>query len=161
MFSGQYILVIGSLSILTLLILTFYNADGNIDTLTLDNEAIIAATGIGQTIIEKMAAKSFDENVINSYLTYPDSLTSPSLLRAEEGETSIDLFDDFDDFNQYTRTDTLNRLGHFDIVVNVHYVEKDNPDTPVSSKSFHKLATVSVSNKYLLNTLKLSLIASY
>ena len=47
MFSGQYILVIGSLSILTLLILTFYNADGNIDTLTLDNEAIIAATGIG------------------------------------------------------------------------------------------------------------------
>lgn len=161
MYSGQNILVIGALSILTLLIISFYTSEGSKYTMTLDNEAIIAATGLGQSVIEKLSAKPFDEKVINSYFEVPDSLTSASDLGAEEDETDIQFFDDLDDFNEYSITDSLLRMGKFNIHVVVNYVNKDKPDSAVNVRTFYKLATVSVSNPYLLYTLKLHYLASY
>jgi hypothetical protein len=161
MFSGQNILVIGALSILTLLIISFYSSEGNKVSMTLDNEAVIAATGLGQTIIEKLTATHFDEKVIDNYYEIPDSLTSPLDLRPDSGETDVTMFDDFDDYNNYSRTDTLIRLGEFHISVVVNYVNKENADSAVNEQTFYKMATVSVSNSYLFSTLKLHYLASY
>ena len=161
MFSGQNILVIGALSILTLLIISFYNSEGNKVSMTLDNEAVIAATGLGQTIIEKMTSRSFDEKAIGKYFELPDSMTNVNDLGPEDDETNISMFDDFDDFNNYSQTDTLMRLGEFDVSVVVNYVTKEKPDSAVNVKTFYKLATISVSNPFLYDKLKLHYLASY
>jgi hypothetical protein len=159
---GQMLLTIGGIMLLSFLMLTFYESEGNSTTVTLFNEALITSTGIGQTVIEEMALKSFDENTINRSNATIDSLTLPNSLGPEAYETSIDLFDDFDDFNNYARTDTLSRLGNFDIEVSVNYVQFEEPDSVVNVRTFYKLATVSVTNKkYLVDTLKLSYTASY
>lgn len=161
MSSGQNILVIGALSILTLLIISFYNSESTKYIMTLDNEAIITATGLGQIVIEQISSKHFDEKIINNYFWVPDSLTSPLDLGAEEDETELALFDDVDDFNNYSRKDSLDRLGKFNISVVVNYIKKEEPDSIVNVRTFYKLATVSVTNPYLLSTLKLHYLASY
>ena len=161
MFSGQNILVIGALSILTLLIISFYSSEGNKVTMTIDNEAVIAATGLGQTVIEKLTSKSFDEKVIDRYHEVADSMTSPQYLGPEDDETDVTMFDDFDDFNNYSENNTLIRLGDFHVSVVVNYVHKENADSAVNVRTFYKMATVSVSNPYLFNTMKLHYLASY
>lgn len=161
MFSGQNILVIGALAILSVLIITFYNNEGNKYTMTLDNEAVIAATGLGQTVIEKLSTKPFDENTLGRYVDLPDSLTLPDSLGPESNESDIVMYDDFDDFHNYSETDSLMRLGYFKVSVNIDYVFKHNPDSAVDVRTFYKLATVSVSNPYLRNDLSLHYLASY
>lgn len=161
MYSGQNILVIGALSILTLLILNFYDSDSNQLSISLYNEAVVTATGLGQTVIEEISSKPFDEKVINQYVEVPDSLTPALSLGAETGETDIYLFDDMDDFKNYSRTDSLFRLGNFNINVDVNYVEETKPDIAGNVRTFYKLATITVTNPYLKGALKLNYIASY
>jgi hypothetical protein len=129
--------------------------------MTLDNEAIIAATGLGQTLIESLTSRSFDEKVIDKYYEVPDSMTSPLELGPDSGESDVTMYDDFDDFNNYSQTDSLIRLGTFNVSVVINYVHKEKADSAVDERTFYKLATVSVSNKYLFNTLKLHYLASY
>lgn len=161
MFSSQYILIIGSLSILTLLIITFANVDGTIGTLSIDNEAIIAGTGMGQTIIEKISSKPFDEKVIKNSHDSADSLTAPIELGPDEGESSFEQFDDMDDFNNYSYTDSLRRLGEFEVDVSVHYVLRNDQHIKSDVRTLYKLVTVNISNSYLKDKLKLNFIASY
>jgi len=158
---GQMLLTIGGIMLLSFLILTFYESEGNSTTMTLFNEALITSTGIGQTVIEEMSLKAFDENTINRTNATIDSLTLANNLGPDNLETTIDLFDDFDDFNNYSRTDSLSRLGNFNINVTVNYVLYEEPDSVVNVRTFYKMAEVSVTNTYLVDTLTLSYTASY
>jgi hypothetical protein len=165
MFSGQTLLVIGGLVLLTFAMLTFYTSEGNTTQMTIYNEAIITASGIGQTIIEEMALKSFDESTINQVVDSPDSLTlfgnlGPDDIAGGSKET-IDTFDDFDDFDGFTRIDSLVRLGNFEVRVFVNYVMYEQPDSVIKVRSFYKKAEVQVYNDFLVDTLKLNYTASY
>lgn len=164
MFSGQTLLVIGGLVLLTFAMLTFYTSEGNTTTMTIFNEALITATGIGQTVIEEMALKAFDENTIDQIVDSPDSLTLPLDLGPDStpvDEITIDLYDDIDDFNGYTRTDSLARLGRFNVKVSVSYVKYEQPDSVVYSRTFYKQAEVTVTNDFMVDTLTLNYTASY
>jgi hypothetical protein len=165
MFSGQTLLVIGGLVLLTFAMLTFYTSEGNTTQMTIYNEALITATGMGQTVIEEMALKAFDENTIDQIVDSPDSLTlngnlGPDVNPDQTTETFA-TFDDFDDFNGYTRTDSLVRLGDFDISVIVNYVKYEEPDSVVNVRTFYKKAEVKVVNEWLVDTLTLNYTASY
>lgn len=164
MFSGQTLLVIGGLVLLTFAMLTFYTSEGNTTTMTIFNEALITATGIGQTVIEEMAQKAFDENTIDQVVDSPDSLTLPADLgpdSAPVNEITIDLYDDLDDYNGYTRTDSLSRLGNFHVKVSVSYVKYEQPDSIVYTRTFYKQAEVTVTNEFMVDTLTLNYTASY
>jgi len=161
MSSGQTLLTIGGIMLLSFIMLTFYESEGTSTTMTLFNEALITSTGIAQTVIEEMALKDFDELTISSVADSPDSLTLAYNLGPETGETDIDLFDDIDDFNGYARSDSLSRLGNFNIEVDVNYILYEDPDSVVNVRTFYKLARVSVTNIYLVDTLTLSYTSSY
>lgn len=160
---GQTLLTIGGIMLLSFIMLTFYESEGNSTSMTIFNEALITSTGIGQTVIEEMALRSFDENTIGTIIESTDSLTFANVLGCETGEDSSDVntFDDIDDFNGYSRTDSLSRLGLFYIDVTINYVKYEEPDSIVNFRTFYKLATVSVTNAYLVDTLTLSYTASY
>lgn len=158
---GQTLLTLGGIVLLSFVMLTFYSSEGSSTEMTIFNEALITSTGIAQTVIEELAMREFDENSITVILESADLLTLPMSLGPETGEDSLHLFDDIDDFNGYERTDSLSRLGNFDIEVVVNYIKAEEPDSIVNFRTFYKLATVSVTNAYLVDTLTLSYTASY
>ena len=112
-----------------------------------------------------MALKAFDENTTTQIVDSPDSLTlfgnlGPDYIPGVAYETFAQ-FDDFDDFHGYSRTDTLVRLGNFDVSVLVNYVMYEEPDSIVTDRTFYKKAEVTIINDWLVDTLTLNYTASY
>ena len=163
MSSGQTLLTIGGIMLLSFIMLTFYESEGNSTAMTLFNESLITSTGIAQTVIEELSMRNFDELTITNVFDTPDSLTLAAYLGVDgsENKDSLNDFDDVDDFNGYERIDSLDRLGNFRISVAVSYVGYENPDSAVNVRTFYKMATVSVGNDYLVDTLTLSYTSSY
>lgn len=157
----QTFLVMGSLIALTFTILTMNRSQSYQSTLEINNEAIITATGIGQSLLEEIQLKVFDENTIDSVVTDVNSLTSPLYLKNESGESTQYLYDDIDDYNGYKHLDTLQRLGVFTTDVLVYYVETMNPDEKLTSKTFSKRIDIAISNEYLLDAVVFSKVISY
>lgn len=157
----QTFLVIGSLAALTYTSLNINNKISTQTTWELNNEAMFSGTGIGQSLLEEIELKAFDERTISSRINTTDSLTTTAALGIESGESILTTFDDFDDYNGYIKRDTLNRLGVFSAEIEVYYVNTMSPDVRSESRTFSKRVNVYVSNKYLLDTLVFVKIASY
>jgi len=165
--SGQQLLVLGAIVLLSIFILRVYTTENGYIKNSISNQAIITATGLGQTLLEQIQSDAFDQKTVLNAVKSPDSLTAPSLLGPEAGETttppSFAKFNDVDDYNGYTETDSMGNLGAFNIKAKVSYCTKMNPDLPSSVRTFSKRVDIFVCNKYLLiiDTLKLSKVISY
>ena len=69
-------------------------------------------------------------------------------MKAESGEVYPN-FDDVDDFNNYTRSDTIPKMGIFNISVSVSYMNDNFVET--TSKTYNKNVTVQVTSPSLIN----------
>jgi hypothetical protein len=154
-------MVIVGILLLTVFILTVYRASTARITISVLNEATITATGLAQSLIDEIQIKSFDEKTISQTITSEDSLTAVGSLGPETGEILVTQFDDVDDYKNYTRSNSLSRLGTFNSRVDVYYVQKLNPETRSSVRTFTKRIDVFVTNFSLTDTIKLSHVVSY
>lgn len=161
MSTGQSMLVIIGLLLFSIFMLTVYRASNARISITLLNEATITATGIGQSLIDEIQVKAFDEKTVSASISTPDSLTPSGSLGKDTGETLLTQFDDVDDFHNYTRTDSLSRLGAFNSKVTVAYVQKFTPDVKTTTRTFSKRVDVFVMNMALTDTIKLCHIVTY
>ena len=157
----QTFLVMGSIVALTFTILTMNRNQALQSQLQINNEAILTATGIGQSFLEEIQLKAFDENTIDTLISDVNDLTCAQLLKPETGETSFYLYDDIDDFNGYTHADTLDRLGIFKTGIIVYYVETMKPDQKLTTKSFSKRIDIKIENEYLIDAVVFSKVISY
>lgn len=157
--TGQQIIAIGAIFLLSLLALTVYRSTGNRTTSNYENEAILTGTSIGQSMLEEITSKSFDENTISSPAKNTSDLSS--VLGPETGENNVNQYDDIDDYLNYTTSDSLERMGKFNIKVSVYYVEKMNPEVKSIVRTFSKRIDVMVTNKNLPDTLKLNYVVAY
>ena len=157
----QQFLVIGGILILSYLSLTFFKSNSTQTDSNYNNEVIIMGTGIGQSMLEEILTKSFDENTITSSVNNADSLTSVSSLGKDAGENSSLKYDDVDDYKNFTRSDTLENLGVFTTTVLCCYVNEANTDLTSYSRTFLKRIDVSVTGENLKIPLKFNYIVSY
>ncbi len=157
----QQFLVIGGILILSYLSLTFFKSNSTQTDSNYNNEVIIMGTGIGQSMLEEILTKSFDENTITSSVNNADSLTSVSSLGKDAGENSSLKYDDVDDYKNFTRSDTLENLGVFTTTVLCCYVNEVNTDLTSYSRTFLKRIDVSVTGENLKIPLKFNYIVSY
>ena len=157
----QNILVIGGLALLTSLILTFNNSRIHKTEFILENETIFTGTGIGQSLLDVIQTKSFDEQTISKSFTSPDSLTPSGSLGTDASETSESLYDDIDDYNNFTKTDSLGVLGNFSTKIKVYYINKLSPETKSSTPTFSKRIDIYITGLYLSDTIKLNNILTY
>ncbi len=158
--TAQLIMLLGGLLLLIFLSMTFYSSFRSKSDIELYNEALITGTAIGQSIIDEISTRAFDQKTVTKSITVPDSLTVVGSLGPEVGESNSTLFNDIDDFKNYVRLDTL-VMGVFRTRVNVNYLSKMNPGLISSSKTFTKRIDVFVSNLYLQDTLKLNYVITY
>ena len=157
--TGQQIITVGALFLLSLLVLMVYRSTGNRSTSNYENEAILTGTSIGQSMLEEITSKAFDENTISSTAKTPSDLSAA--LGPDAGESTASQFDDVDDYNNYTTSDSLERMGRYDIRVSVYYVEKMNPDVKSYVRTFTKRIDVKLTNKNIPDTLQLNYVVAY
>ena len=161
MSSIQQFLVIGGLFLLGILILNTNKANSISSDQIYNNEAVIAGTGAGQTLINQILSKAFDEKTVTSAVTKISDLTPAAKLGKDTGENSITEFNDVDDYDSYSDTETIGRLGDFDIKISVYYVTYNSPDVKSSTATFLKRIDVAVTNSLLKDKLKFSQLVSY
>ncbi len=130
--SGHMLLTIASVILLSNLILNVHKANTDRMIATYTSESVIDASGLAQSIIDMIQSKAFDENTIKAEVWQTDSLTAAIKLGPESGEYKHTEFDDIDDYNNYSTTVSLDRMGDFDINVNVFYVSNLNPQVKSS-----------------------------
>ncbi len=158
--SGHMLLAIAGVFLLSNLILNVHKANTERMIATYTSESVIDASGLAQSIIDMIQSKAFDENTTKAAVWHLNSLTSAFKLGPESGEHMHTNFDDIDDYNNYMATVSLDRMGDFDINVNVFYVTTLNQQKS-SIPTYSKKIEVSIINYSLLDTLLYTHIVSY
>jgi len=159
--TGQMILSIGALLLLSLTVLRVNNTILQTDSVMMDSKFGILATSIATSLIEKASKKSFDANTFEDAVSNLSGLTPANGLGPGAGETTPENFNDFDDFDGYTEQITNLPSAVFDVSCEVCYVNPTNPDGKLSTQSWHKKMNVKVSSPSSKDTINLSTIYSY
>lgn len=159
--TNQMLLASGALFILTLIILLFYRTSAEQSSVSLENDAMLAASGLAQSLIAEIQKRSFDEITVSKYIDSTDSLTSATELGPEDDELFLTQYDDVDDFNGYSVVDSSTKLGQYKLSVSVDYISDMDPNTISVSKTYNKMVMVAVTSMYLSDSLKLYHIVGY
>ena len=159
--SIQQFLVIGGIMLLSYLSLTFYRSSGTQTSTMIENETIITATSVGQSIIDEISMKAFDEKTINGFTSTTAGLTPVDSLGFDKTENNANKYDDIDDYRNYKRIDYLPRLGMYTTFVCVKYANPNTLDS-IQARTFLKRIDVSVViNSGMKDTVKLNHYISY
>ncbi len=161
MSTGQTLLVTIGLVLFTIFVLTVYRTTTSRFAFAIANEALITGSALAQSLIEEITQKSFDEKTVNQVINTVDSLTLPSQLGPDVGETNVTLFDDVDDYKNYIKTDSLQRLGQFISRVIVYYVQSTNTEILSSNRTFFKKIDILVTNSFIKDTIKMFRVIAY
>lgn len=160
--SAQLLTILGGLVILSLLGLSFYNSYRTKSDVNYYNEALITASGLGESMLEQIMTRAFDEKSVSKAANTTDSLTASYNLGTDTGESTIATFDDIDDFDNYIRFDTLSVFGLYRTSVKVRYMTKMNPNSLSASRTFSKRIDIKVFNNYMgTDTVKFFHVVTY
>lgn len=161
--TGQMMITIAALLLLSVVILRVNNSFLSTNTVVNQTKYDVMAVSLGTSIIEEASSKAFDTYTRNNSVTSVSSLTSPYSLGPGSGEVYPN-FDDFDDFNGYTRNtsnDTTFLSANFTARTVVDYVTPTNPNTTSYIRTWHKRLRVTVTSPSMPDTVRLSTIFSY
>lgn len=166
MSSGQTLMTIGALIILSIVILTGNRRLNDNEEYLLETRFGLEATAIATSIIEIASQLPFDEMSWDSTKIekVADDFTLTSYLGPDAGESTIDTFDDFDDLNQYAETDTTQQ-NIYNVLCQVGYVQAKNTGSQLDSysltRTLYKKLDVTISSPVTKDTLKLSYIHGF
>lgn len=181
MHTGQTLLTLGALILLTIAILNVNRGLSEIDISLDQNRYRLEALSLMTSYIEQATQYFFDEAVADTNATEKDvtSFTPPDQLGFDAndydptyGDT---LIDDFDDYNGYVKIDTGRSGVVYKVMFKVQYVKlSGNKIVPSTSKEYHKMMTIYIVDNYnppliykyvngkkVRDTLKISFVYSY
>lgn len=162
---SQTLITIGALMLLSSIILSLNNAILGRDLVNYESEATLTAISVGQSLLEEVRTRAFDENtVLPKRAASPADLTYPGYVGNEDGEVGTGNYDDIDDYDGFERSVTTTRFGDFEQAVRVYYVRNTNLADSSSIPTFLKRIDVGVSNLYVgtpTNSVTLSTVIAY
>ncbi len=146
--TGETILTIGSLILLSLFTLTLTSHNVQEQTTLYNSGQVIEAIGIAQKYIEKAELLNFDED--KSAMS-TGAFTEPDYLGPDYGE-NVNTYDDIDDYNGLSVTETLGSIP-YSVSIDVDYVAETSPYQQVAYRTYIKQIKVTVSSsKFSENT---------
>lgn len=155
--TGQTLLTIGALMVLSTILLRVNNNFVSTDAVMMENRFGVLAISLATSYIEEASGKAFDANTITAAASSTSDLSS---LGPGSGE-SYPNFNDFDDYDGLSIVDSSMKSAIFDINCDVDFVQASNPDKAVTNKTWHKKITVQVTSKSMEDTVTMSSIYSY
>lgn len=156
--TGQMIMTIGAMILLSTIMLRVNTANLTNETIRDQAQYGVLATSIATSIIEEAQSKAFDEKTDTTSVSSFSELSA--VLGFESGET-YSTFDDFDDYNGYTRRDSTMPSAIFDIACEVVYVNSNNVEGYTTDRTWHKKINVTISTPFSPDTFQTSSIFSY
>ncbi len=172
--TGQTILTLGALMLLSYTLLNFNGSLSNVDISLSQNRYRMEALSILNTHIQRATQYYFDEaSVDTSNGKSLNDFTLPNELGLETNDDGV--IDDFDDYNNYTLNDTGGSGIIYKVTFAVNYMKLAGGNLIAhGGRTFHKRMTVSVMDNYndpliykqvngvkVKDTLKVSFIKSY
>jgi MSHA pilin protein MshD len=158
--TGQMMLTIGAIVLLSTLMLRINTHNLQTDTVRAEAGYGVIATSIVTSIIEEAKSLAFDEETDSNAVTTTSQLTSAGLLGPENGET-YETFNDFDDFDGYTRIDSSMPSAVFEIYCEVYYIHQNTLMVKYHSRTWHKRIFIRISSEFMADTITQSSIYSY
>ncbi len=159
--TGQMLITIGALMLLSVVILRVNNNFLNTSALMMETKQGVLAVSLGTSILEDATGKAFDQNTDTAAVTLTSQL---STLGPDNGEDHMDKFNDFDDYDGLFIVDSTLPSAHFIIMCEVDYIVDGSPETVTTSKTWNKRLTVRVTTDQtgaFQDTVVLSTIYSY
>jgi hypothetical protein len=162
MSTSQIMFVLGALAMLSVLGLSFNGTMYASLQLGLEMGATLNALSIGQSMLDEIMQKNFDQHTIDVVAYKCSEVTPYGSLGPESGEsiTGIDScytsggtfhdfrsrskFNDVDDYNLYHRRVFDPCLGYFDVFDSVKYVSEFTPGLDTASSTFYKKIVIVV-----------------
>jgi hypothetical protein len=156
----QSLLSFGAMLILALSSLNFSGAVLSNSTTEIENKVVLTAFSLADDLIEEMKVRAFDAATVNFPTTNVASLTSAGSLGPAGWEEypNFNDIDDFDWFYDHPMNVSAPHAENYNVRCRVRYVDANNPDQVVSTQTFYKKATVTVSSPYMKNPISLSFI---
>jgi hypothetical protein len=154
--SGQSLLTIGALILLSLSSLRFNTSVLENSTAQIENKVYLTAFSLADDMIETIKQRSFDE-ATTQFPAGLASLTPPGSLGHEAGE-AYQTYDDIDDYDTYEKTVDAPHAENYVIKCKVRYVDGNNPDNEITTQSYYKKVTIFVSSPYMREDISLSFI---
>ncbi len=157
--TGQSMLAIGAMILLSLVVLRVNNSFLSTSSVMMESKFGVLATSLAQSMIEEASKMKFDQVDSDNPNYDMTSLTAPGAL-GPEGESHHN-FNDFDDYNNYK--DTVSNLPSaiYYISCSVCYVNAQTPDVVSNNRTWNKKITVTVTSPSSPDTVKLYSIFSY
>jgi hypothetical protein len=153
--TGQSLLSIGALFLLSLISLRYNSSVLQNTTVETENKVYLTAFSLADDLIEEIKQKAFDERTIDFQAIAVDQLTLP--LGVESGEAWPN-FDDIDDYQNYSKPVSLPHVEDYTVTCQVSYVSSTGQD--ILDRSYFKKVTIKVTSKYLSSPLYLKFIFS-
>ena len=148
---------IGALLVFSLISLRFNASVLENSTVETENKIYLTAFSLADDLIEEIKQKAFDAATVNFPTTDPEDLTSPYSLGHADWEVYPN-FNDIDDYNGFQRGVSAPHAENYQVRCSVFYVDPDNPDVKVMTKTFYKKVVVTVISPYVRNVINLSFI---
>jgi hypothetical protein len=160
--TGQVMFILGAFTMLSLLALNVNRTMYGTVILGLEMEATLNALSVGQSMLDEVMQKNFDEKTIGKVAYTYTEITQPAYLGPESGQAingidsaytsagvfhdfkSKKLFNDVDDYNGYHRRVWDSRMGYFDVTDSVKYVKETAPNVESPTATFYKVVVVVV-----------------
>ena len=165
--TGQTMLTMGAMMLLSFLVLRFNSIHLTSAQASYNSKFGIVATSLANSLIEEAKDKAYDEVALDSTVTITSANNFSTTLGKDAGEAYPD-FDDFDDYNNLYHLDSLSLRNpqtgaptSFEIRSIVEYVNDVTPDVKSGIKTYHKKMTVSVFSSAMMDTVKLSTVFSF
>lgn len=124
----------------------------------------LVAISLAKSTIETASRLAYDEKTFNTTITATSQLTAPGSLGIDGSEVANkdSTFDDFDDYNNFNyTTDTTLKSAIFNIKCTVGYVQPTAPDVVVSTQTWLKKMTVTITSAQMKDTVRLNTVFSY
>lgn len=165
--TGQTMLAMGAMMLLSFLVLRFNSIHLTAAQASYNSKFGIVATSLATSLLEEAKDNMFDEIVLDTTKVISSEAELSTVLGPEGSEAYPD-FDDFDDYNNLYHVDSLSLKNpqtgaptNFEIWAKVEYVSDGNPDVKSGINTYHKKMTVSVFSNAMIDTVKLSTVFSY
>ena len=157
MSTGQTMLTLAAMMLLSLVILRVNNGFLSSNTILMDTKFSVLGVSLATSIIEEATGKAFDENTDSGTVA---TLYDLSPLGPDYGE-AWPFFDDFDDYKGLSYTDSTMPSAQFNILCDVVYVNSSAPDSYSMTSTWHKKLTVRVTTPSSQDTIVMSTVFSY
>jgi hypothetical protein len=148
-------LTMGAMMLVSLSSLRFNSIMLQNSTIETENKVYLTAFSLADDMIEEIKNKSFDEATLLYPTTATAVLTKSDSLGHEPGEVYSN-FDDIDDYNNYSKLISAPHAEDYTVSCKVFYVDANNQDNKITTQSFYKKVTVTVSSPFLRNSVNLS-----